>query len=275
MPQGELTRGITPIRCHSHNDYWRRVPLFDALAAGCTSVEADIWPADGLASPLVGHTRSSTTPDRTLRSLYIDPITAILEHRSQANGTGDAWSPTVFDSDDSTPASLVLLLDFKDRSPALWAAVQAQLQPLRNRGWLTRWDRERGARVTRAVTVVATGDAPFDAIVGAAHRDVFYDAPLDRLDARYDVSNSHYASVSMGRAVGPVGWSFWPAQRAALGRQIKAAAERGLVSRYWGTASMPLVRRDGVWKELLGLGVGVLNGDDVNCMAEMFSNRLA
>ncbi|EOD45275.1 putative rrna biogenesis protein [Neofusicoccum parvum UCRNP2] len=168
MPQGELTRGITPIRCHSHNDYWRRVPLFDALAAGCTSVEADIWPADGLASPL---------------SLYIDPITAILEHRSQANGTGDARSPTVFDADDSTPASLVLLLDFKDRSPALWAAVQAQLQPLRNRGWLTRWDRERGARVTRAVTVVATGDAPFDAIVGAAHRDVFYDAPLDRLDA--------------------------------------------------------------------------------------------
>lgn len=39
----DATRGVQPINCHSHNDYTRRVPLFDALRWGCTSVEADVW----------------------------------------------------------------------------------------------------------------------------------------------------------------------------------------------------------------------------------------
>ncbi|KAL9010763.1 MAG: hypothetical protein Q9173_004342, partial [Seirophora scorigena] len=39
----DFSRDVQPIACHSHNDYWRRVPLYDALAAGCTGVEADIW----------------------------------------------------------------------------------------------------------------------------------------------------------------------------------------------------------------------------------------
>lgn len=36
-------------RIHSHNDYWRDVPLFSALSHGVTSVEADVWlnPKDG------------------------------------------------------------------------------------------------------------------------------------------------------------------------------------------------------------------------------------
>ena len=32
----DFLRDIIPIPCHSHNDYWRRVPLFSALRAGCT-----------------------------------------------------------------------------------------------------------------------------------------------------------------------------------------------------------------------------------------------
>ncbi|KAJ8105032.1 hypothetical protein OPT61_g10427 [Boeremia exigua] len=39
----DITRDVTPIPCHSHNDYWRRVPLYDALRWGCTGVEADVW----------------------------------------------------------------------------------------------------------------------------------------------------------------------------------------------------------------------------------------
>ena len=39
----DITNDVTPIPCHSHNDYWRRVPLYDALRWGCTGVEADVW----------------------------------------------------------------------------------------------------------------------------------------------------------------------------------------------------------------------------------------
>lgn len=39
----DATRDIIPIPCHSHNDYWRRIPVFDAIHWGCTSIEADVW----------------------------------------------------------------------------------------------------------------------------------------------------------------------------------------------------------------------------------------
>lgn len=48
MPGG-LARDIPSKRIHSHNDYWRDVPLYTALSHGVTSVEADVWlnPKDG------------------------------------------------------------------------------------------------------------------------------------------------------------------------------------------------------------------------------------
>ena len=39
----QLTQGIIPKAFHSHNDYWRPLPFYSALAAGAVSVEADVW----------------------------------------------------------------------------------------------------------------------------------------------------------------------------------------------------------------------------------------
>ncbi|KAI4243138.1 MAG: hypothetical protein LQ352_007098, partial [Teloschistes flavicans] len=65
----QFTHDVTPIPCHSHNDYWRRVPLYDALAAGCTGVEADVWLDPTKPNDLfVGHTQKSLTPVRTLKA---------------------------------------------------------------------------------------------------------------------------------------------------------------------------------------------------------------
>lgn len=76
----DATRNIHPIPCHSHNDYWRRVPLFDAIHAGCTSVEADVWLFKDRNNELfVGHDTASLTPDRTLASLYVNPLVDLLD----------------------------------------------------------------------------------------------------------------------------------------------------------------------------------------------------
>lgn len=75
----DTTRDIKPIPCHSHNDYWRRVPLFDAIHAGCVSVEADVWLFKGREDLYVGHDTASLTPDRTFASLYIDPLVQLLD----------------------------------------------------------------------------------------------------------------------------------------------------------------------------------------------------
>lgn len=72
------THGVVPVACHSHNDCWRNVPLYSALAAGCISVEADIW-ISANKELLVGHTPFTLSQDPTLSSLYLDPLLRMLQ----------------------------------------------------------------------------------------------------------------------------------------------------------------------------------------------------
>lgn len=172
----DFTRDILPIPCHSHNDYWRRVPLFSALRAGCTGVEADVWLFDD--ELYVGHNTASLTRNRTFTSLYIDPLVKILEDQNPStpfyNGTGHG----VFDVDPGQ--SLTLLVDVKTDGEETWPWVVAQLQPLRERGWLSFF--ENGEVHMRQITVVGTGNTPFDILTAnSTYRDTFFDAPLDTM----------------------------------------------------------------------------------------------
>ncbi|KAL2010301.1 hypothetical protein VTN00DRAFT_6108 [Thermoascus crustaceus] len=239
----DFSRDILPKPCHSHNDYSRKVPLYDALAAGCTGVEADIWlgkDANGTSDLLVGHTRRSLTPERTLR-------------------TG------VSDMDPN--ATLTLLTDFKTPNPDLYPMVHDQLSPLRSRGWLSHWNGTTKTVVPRPRTVVATGDAPFDRIVEIPpYRDIFFDAPLNELPTNkaYTPENSYYASISLRKAIGFM-WSgrMSEKQKETVQTLIQAAAERGLVSRFWSTPGWPVSVRNWVWSFLVESRIGMLNVDDL------------
>ena len=92
---------------HAHNDYAHRRPLLDALAHGFTSVEADVFLVDGKL--LVAHTAAELKPDRTLESLYLDPLRA----RVRANG-GRVYR-------DGPP--FWLLIDVKTEANATYAAL--------------------------------------------------------------------------------------------------------------------------------------------------------
>lgn len=172
-----------PIQCHSHNDYWRPIPLKSALRAGCTGVEADVWLFKERSEEdlYVGHSRASLTQQRTFRSLYIDPLVEILE-RQNPNTTLHPVLDTprngVFDTDGSQ--TLVLLVDFKTDGQELWSYVSEQLEPLRKRQYLTHFN---GTDVVEGpVTVVVTGNAPFNKVVeNHRYRDMFFDAPLELL----------------------------------------------------------------------------------------------
>jgi hypothetical protein len=173
----DFTRDIIPKRCHSHNDYWRHVPLFSALRAGCIGVEADVWLFDD--DLYVGHNTASLTRNRTFTSLYVNPLVELLEHQNTKtefyNGNG---SHGVFDADPDQ--TLTLLIDLKTGGPETWPAVLAQLQPLRERGWLSFV--ENSTLHTRPITVVGTGNTPFDILTeNSTCRDAFFDAPLDTM----------------------------------------------------------------------------------------------
>ena len=63
---------------HSHNDYWRDVPLYTALSYGVISVEADVWLVNGTL--YIGHEVQALTPNRTFDGLYIEPLVQILKN---------------------------------------------------------------------------------------------------------------------------------------------------------------------------------------------------
>lgn len=170
----DFLRDTIPIPCHSHNDYWRQVPLFSALYAGCVSVEADVWDY-GSNDLLVGHNEASLTANRTFQSLYINPLVEILERQNPKTEFYSGISHGVFDTDHEQ--SLTLLVDVKTEGATTWPKVLQQLQPLRERGWLSFV--ENDVLHKRQVTVVGTGETPFDVLTSnTTYRDAFFDAPL-------------------------------------------------------------------------------------------------
>ncbi|THY82270.1 hypothetical protein D6C93_09265, partial [Aureobasidium pullulans] len=164
------------VAVHSHNDYWRRIPLYEALHYGCTGVEADVWHVgDDL---FVGHSTSALTPNRTFRNLYVDPLIALLDKQNPLTAFADTKNHGVFDEEPDQ--TLVLLVDLKTDGPTTFQKVQEQLEGLRSKGYLTYFNGTH--TVPGAITVVGTGNTPFDLLTAnTTYRDIFYDAPLGML----------------------------------------------------------------------------------------------
>ena len=179
----DFSAGILPIPCHSHNDYWRAVPLFSAIEAGCIGVEADIWLFD--EKLYVGHSIPSLTRNRTINSLYIDPLLTILEKQNPKHTLLPQKDTRVNGVFDTTPEqSLIFLIDFKTAGSDLWPYVQSALEPLRVRNYLTRYDSGDNQIVQGPITVVGTGNTPFDLVISDEsnpYHDIFFDSPLDAM----------------------------------------------------------------------------------------------
>lgn len=186
-----FTRDITPIPAHSHNDYWRRIPFYEAIHYGLTSVEADVWlQEDG--ELLVGHDKASLTRNRTLRSLYVNPIRDLLDRQNPDNEFSNGTRNGVFDTVREQP--LVLLIDLKTDGYHTLPVVQQQLEALREKNYLTYFN---GKEVVQGpVQVVMTGDTPFDLLIAnTTYRDTFFDAPLDKI---WEDSAERQAAIAIG-----------------------------------------------------------------------------
>ncbi|KXT07072.1 hypothetical protein AC578_2399 [Pseudocercospora eumusae] len=290
----DATRDVIPIPCHSHNDYWRKRPLFDAIHWGCTGVEADVWLFD--EELYVGHNTASLTRNRTFRNLYINPIVHLLDQMNpnstfSPNTTGHG----VFDEDPNQ--SLTLLVDFKTNGRDTYPYVHKQLEALREKDYLTYHDGNKLQK--RAVTVVGTGNTPFDNILSSTtRRDIFFDAPLDKMwEAAessepppppptitfsrrgqqgnvgtdlvtsfddFNATNSYYASVSFTKTLGFVWRGRLSARQMEIIRgQIRGAKRRGLKARYWDTPGWPINLRNHIWNVLMKEGADMLNVDDL------------
>ncbi|KAF7196874.1 Altered inheritance of mitochondria protein 6-like [Pseudocercospora fuligena] len=275
----------TPVPIHSHNDYVQRIPVFEALGSGCTSVEADIHLVDN--DLLVGHSSVGLHSTNNLRNMYLEPLKRMIDHQNP-NGINETWHGIFNQAPQQT---IVLLVDHKTSGPETFNTLYTQLQPLRNLDYLTYWNGT--TKVLRPLTIVSSGSAPFDSILAlnSTHRDIFYDAKLECLLSaedditatsptyKYNASNSHYASTQWHNA------HLWreyycpynetnPAPSNAMdvqfcGTHMQQANARGLLARFWNTPNGgPRNLRDVVWRVLVDLKVDVINMDDMGVVRE-------
>ncbi|KAH0029843.1 hypothetical protein KCU78_g3224, partial [Aureobasidium melanogenum] len=259
----DLTQGIMPKAIHSHNDYWRAKPFWTALSNGVVSVEADVWLYNGTL--YVGHEESALTHARTFDSLYIQPILSVLKKQNPSSPF--VTTPThngVFDT--AAGQTLYLFVDVKTDGNTTWPYVVRALEPLREGGWLTKYN---GSAITSGtVTVIGTGNTPLNQIQNQTNRDYFFDGPLATLNATANSNITQYispiASTSFLQSFGwPQDGKLNDTMLAKLRGQIATAKARGISTRYWETPNWPIKDRNAIWRLLWNEGSTLINADDL------------
>ncbi|PSK96661.1 glycerophosphoryl diester phosphodiesterase [Haloactinopolyspora alba] len=252
------TSSVEPLdQAHAHNDYEHERPLLDALDHGFTSVEADVWLVDG--ELLVAHDAWEVDPDRTLESLYLDPLRDIVHDNGGSVYPG--WD-----------GSLQLLIDIKNTGEATYAEIDRTLR--RYQDMMTRYV---GGRVQeKAVTAVISGDRPRATMREQRLRFAGYDGRLADLGSGLpagfmplvsDNWNNHFT----WQGVGPMP----AAEREKLRRIVSRAHDAGYRVRFWATPDRPTPAREALWSELVAAGVDHLNTDDLAGLAEFLGARVA
>ncbi|KAI9731996.1 MAG: hypothetical protein M1834_004447 [Cirrosporium novae-zelandiae] len=262
----DFTQGIMPVPIHSHNDYWRPVPFYTALSVGCASVEADVWLFNGTL--YVGHEESALSADRTLQSLYINPILDTLRRENPTTPFVDGGGTRNGVFDTVSQQTLYLLIDVKTDGPTTWPSVVRALEPLRTLSYLTTYNASLPSPVTNGpITIIGTGNTPLSQIAPLKIRDYFFDAPLAELEnEEYKNLTGVVAPMASTNFMEVFGWvrgAMNETQIKVLGEQVKVARERGIMARYWNTPWWPKGTRNSVWRTLWEAGVGLLSVDEV------------
>ena len=233
---GAEISAVTPlVRAHAHNDYLHAHPLADALAHGFWSVEADVWLTNGAL--LVAHDFNKTSPERTLQSLYLDPLRVFLKTNAAVRGV----------------PPLTLLIDVKSEAEATWAALRAVLPGYAD--MLTRFESNR--LHTNAVIVIISGARAEATMRAEPVRWAALDGRLPDLEANPSVAlvplvSDHWAKQFQWRGTGPL-----PAEeRTKLLQLVQRTHDQGRRLRLWAAPD-----NTAGWKELFEAGVDLLNTD--------------
>jgi len=228
------------LRVHAHNDYEHKRPLFDALDHGFCSVEADIYLVDGQL--LVAHQRNQVKPERTLQTLYLDPL---RERVRKNGGRVYAGGPEV-----------VLLIDLKTDWKVIYPVLRERLQGYTDMLTVFRGD----ATETNAVRAIITGYRSKKMFEGETVRYAAYDGELEDLDSGAPASLIPWISSNWGRTfhwrgVGTIP----PEEQIKLKEIVRNAHGQGRRVRFWGAPDFP-----DFWRELVSDGVDLINTDDLD-----------
>jgi hypothetical protein len=243
--QPEARMRVLP--AHAHNDYYHPRPLLDALEHGFRSVEADVFLVDGAL--LVGHARFELRGERTLESLYLDPLRAWVGRHEGAVYPGGP--------------PLILLIDIKTDGAATYRVLRDVLAQYAD--ILTRV--ENGELHEGAVTAVISGNRDWDLIAADDPRYAGIDGRMGDLDRNVSSTLMPLVSDRWGTHFRWNGTGDMPAdERSRLRELVSLAHQQGRLIRFWGTPEVP-----DLWQELVDAQVDLINTDRLRQLRDFLS----
>ncbi len=223
---------------HSHNDYLQKHPLTDALNNGFASIEADVFLIKGELR--VAHVHPFFRKPKTLETLYLKPL-----YDSIGLHKGSVYS--------NSKQEIILLIDIKSNASETYESLKPLLEKYKS----VVSNFKNGIITAGAVTIVLTGNKPYDDIKKETMRYAFIDEDLRNMNSEksttvFVMASSKYSNVLKWKGKGNI-----PAEeKQKLTALVNQAHLQGKKVRLWASPENTVV-----WEELLNCGVDLINTD--------------
>ena len=214
---------------HAHNDYENDLPFFTAYNTGFGSIEADVFPVNGKL--YVAHDKASIRPERSLQTLYLDPLLKTL----------------------STDKSrrLILLIDIKENYRISLPILIRELDPL------------QAIIASRQLQIVISGNRPTPAEFSNYPDYIHFDDDQIRKSSaeewdRVGLVSLRFSNLSSWKGEGKMKKD----ERLRIKSTVDSVHRAGKEIRFWGSPDNPQA-----WKMLMKLKVDLIGTDKIAQLA--------
>jgi len=222
------------LNAHSHNDYNRERPLYQALENNFRSIEADIFLCGGQL--VVAHSIEEIDKTKTLETLYLEPLSKLIAKNKLV------CSP------------IYLFIDIKKDGKAVYHVLRKML--IKYADILTSYNGE--IIYTKAVSVIISGDRPFDEIINDTIRYAAIDGRLNDISKPsylFPIISDNWFNVSscLEKHYGDVN------SETGLKKLSVNIKNSGKLFRIWGAPD-----NGKSWQVQYNAGVSLINTDNIN-----------
>lgn len=237
-------RNYSVANAHAHNDYEHPVPFYTAYNAGFGSIEADVILYNNQLC--VAHDTAHITPQRTLQSLYLDPLQqAIQKHKGYVYADR---SKTLF-----------LLIDLK--TPAE-PTLRALLKALRQYQAIT---------ACRGLKIVITGNQPDILKLTSYPSYVYFDGHTDKIYTpealvRIALFSDDFRNYTKWKGEGNLPDS----ARVKIEATVTKTHRLNKPIRFWAAPDTP-----NAWSQFMHLNVDYINTDKIPEISEFLKKQVS
>ena len=234
----------------SHNDYWRPVPLLDALSFCFNSVEADLWLIDG--ELYVAHDKSEIEKENIFEEMYLKP----LAERIKNNG-GKVFKGSV--------KPFLLMVDCKTNGEEMYPVLKKVMEPYKELFCSV----NNGVYKEGAVLLFLSGNRPAETLSRETSRFAFLDGVVSDLNKGISselmpvISNNYREYFSWN------GKGEMPEKELLKMREIISQVHKeGKLLRWWGDPDTKIFRQ-----LLMKEGVDLIGTDDLEQLYIVLSEK--